>query len=74
MPDDEDYRDLAELLAHPETWTEADAGRARLLREMQARSAAAHDRRDASRVQAMVAVVQQLDDALVTYEGRVNSG
>jgi hypothetical protein len=68
MPDDQDYADLRELLAHPEQWTAAEAERARTLRDHQAAAAADYDRRDKARVASMRAVVEQLDDALATWE------
>lgn len=68
MPDDQDYADLADVLSQSEQWTEADAARARSLREHQAAAAAAFDQRDTKRVAAMWGVVRQLDDALAVWE------
>ncbi len=68
MPDDRDYAALGELLSRPEHWTEADAARARSLREHQAAAAAAYDQRDKERVASMWGVVRQLDDALAVWE------
>jgi len=67
MPDDQDYADLQILLARPEQWTDADAKRARTLRDHQAAAAANYDQRDKVRVASMWAVVEQLDDALGTW-------
>ena len=68
MPDNQDYADLAELLARSEEWSEADAVRARQVRRHQADAAAAFDQRDRERVAAMWAVVHQIDDALDRWE------
>ena len=68
IPDDQDYADLGELISRPEQWTEADAARARSLREHQAAAAAAFDQRDRERVASMWGVVRQLDDALAVWE------
>ena len=68
MPDDQDYADLGELLSRPEQWNEADAARARSLREHQATAAAAFDQRDEKRAASMWGVVAQLDDALAVWE------
>ena len=68
MPDNQDYAALGELLTRPEQWTEADAARARSLREGQAAAAAAYDQRDKVRVASMWRVVQELDDALAVWE------
>jgi hypothetical protein len=68
MPDNQDYADLGELLSSPGKWSEADAERARLLRESQAQAAAAYDQRDAARCAAMWRVVPQLDEALMVWE------
>jgi hypothetical protein len=46
MPDNQDYEWLAELLAHPEGWSEVQAAEALRLREQQAENAATHDQRD----------------------------
>ena len=68
MPDDQDYADLGKLLAQPEQWSAADAARARLLRDGQARAATDYDQRDTVRVAAMWRVVQQLDGALAAFD------
>ena len=68
MPDDQDYADLGELIAHPEEWSDADADRARLLRNSQALAASDYDQRDQKRVAAMWSVVQQLDEALAAFD------
>ena len=68
MPDDRDYADLGELLSQPERWSHADADRARLLRDRQARAATDYDQRDKDRVAAMWRVVQRLDEALATFD------
>ncbi len=68
MPDDQDYTDLGELLSQPEQWSDAEATRARRLREGQAKAAADYDQRDRVRVAAMWGVVQQLDEALAAFD------
>ena len=68
MPDDQDYADLGELLAQREQWSDADAVRARRLRDGQAQAATDYDQRDRVRVAAMWRVVQQLDEALAAFD------
>jgi len=41
VPDDQDYEDLKNLLAHAERWTESEAAQARGLRQLQAVAAPA---------------------------------
>jgi hypothetical protein len=69
VPDDQDYADLGQLLSQPEQWSDADAARARRLRDHQAQAAADYDQRDRVRVAAMWGVVQQLDEALAVLDG-----
>lgn len=68
MPDNQDYADLAALLARPEEWSPADAEQARTLRDHQALAADEYDQRDVRRVASMRALVTQLDDALARWE------
>lgn len=67
MPDDQDYAELAALLARPEDWTPAQAGHARTLRDHLAVAADEYDQRDVRRVASMRAVVTQLDDAFARW-------
>jgi hypothetical protein len=68
MPDDQDYADLRDFLADPERWSDGDAGRARRMRKHQASAAESFDQLDRTRVAAMWRVVQDLDDALASWE------
>ena len=68
MPDDQDYADLGELRARREQWSDADAARARRLRDAQAQATTDYDQRDSVRVAAMWHVVQQLDEALAAFD------
>lgn len=68
VPDDRDYVDLAEMLARPLRWSDAEATHARLLRKSQAEAIAASDQRDRKRIAAMWNLVREIDKAITQWE------
>jgi hypothetical protein len=70
VPDDEDYADLARLLASPESWSEQDAVLVRSLLRSQVQAVESAHPKDVRRRADMQAVADDLRAAVVAYERR----
>ena len=70
MPDDQDYADLARLLASPESWTEREAAQAHSLLRSQEQAVESAHPKDLRRRADMQAVVEDLRAAVAAYERR----
>lgn len=68
MPDDQDYADLARLLASPGSWSAADASHARWQLRNQEKAVAALRPKDVRRVAEMQQVVDDLQAAVSEYQ------
>jgi hypothetical protein len=73
MPDDADYQELGELLAHPERWTDEDVASVRFMIANQQRAVAGMHPKDGKGRRSAQSVVAELEAALQTYLSRRRS-
>jgi hypothetical protein len=67
VPDNQDYADLFALLASPESWTDAQAATLEFTRRNQADSIAGWHPKDRKRIEAMAAVLDDIDAAIARW-------
>ncbi len=70
MPDDEDYKWLADRLVNPASWTEKDYSTIRFLARNQRDAIASMHPQDKKRCASAERVAQEMEAAMALYESR----